>query len=213
MQQALEPTVTESSCTKSRWTAIYRCFSKLTCNFHRVLIGLKLCILFFSSHLLAIESLSLAAFRCLQVFTFDYRGYGDSSGASRSERDAVDDTLAAHKWLLEAWHHENQQQEDAEIARRRGIVQWAHSLGTGITLRMLADLVDSIDDDAVLLRYLPETVVLESPFNDLLEAAHYYPIGMVSVYSKIFYSSFSFLCKPFPLYWTSVNRRSSLYMY
>lgn len=90
------------------------------------------------------------------VVTIDYRGYGDSSGVP-SEEGVVKDAYFTYKWL-------KQRTGNAKI------FLWGHSLGTGVTTK-LAKILCNEDD-------VPAGIVLESPFNNMRDAATYHPFSM-----------------------------------
>ncbi len=79
------------------------------------------------------------------VLMLDYRGYGKSSGAIRSEQMLHDDALAAYTWLAERYPADS-----IGVAGR--------SLGTGIAVRL-----------AVQVR--PRMLILETPYVSLLSIA------------------------------------------
>ncbi|KAK7487129.1 hypothetical protein BaRGS_00021624 [Batillaria attramentaria] len=87
------------------------------------------------------------------VLTIDYRGYGDSTG-SPSVEGVVKDAHFAYKWLKEK-------------SGGAPIFLWGHSLGTAITTKLAHKLC--AEDDH------PIGVILESPFNNMVDAAHHHP--------------------------------------
>ncbi|XP_005105030.1 lysophosphatidylserine lipase ABHD12 [Aplysia californica] len=89
------------------------------------------------------------------VVTIDYRGYGDSSG-SPTENGVVADAYHTYKWLKK------------RIGKSK-IFIWGHSLGTGITTKLTKKLSDEGDH--------PAGIVLESPFNNIQEAAFNHPFA------------------------------------
>lgn len=89
------------------------------------------------------------------VLTIDYRGYGDSSGSPTVE-GVVKDTYFAYKWLKEKSHG-------------APVFLWGHSLGTGITTKLAHELCAEGDP--------PMGVILESPFNNIVDAAHNHPFA------------------------------------
>ncbi|CAG5129691.1 unnamed protein product [Candidula unifasciata] len=90
------------------------------------------------------------------VVTIDYRGYGDSSGYP-TEDGVVADAYFAYKWLKEK-------------AGESKIFIWGHSLGTGVTTKLAKRLCDEGDH--------PAGIILESPFNNIHEAAQNHPLGL-----------------------------------
>jgi len=79
------------------------------------------------------------------VLMLDYRGYGKSSGAIRSERMLHDDALAAYAWLAERYPPES-------------IVVAGRSLGTGIAARLAT-------------QRKPRLLILETPYTSLASIA------------------------------------------
>lgn len=94
------------------------------------------------------------------VITFDYRGYGDSTGYV-SEEGAVDDIITVYKWLVK------------EFPSAINIIVWGHSLGTALSTRALCDL--QFDNEKCAGR-LPDGLVLEAPFNSMDGIMVSYPL-------------------------------------
>ncbi|XP_025104567.1 monoacylglycerol lipase ABHD12-like [Pomacea canaliculata] len=90
------------------------------------------------------------------VLTIDYRGFGDSTGTP-SEEGVVHDAYFAYKWLKSK-------------SNNAPIFIWGHSLGTGITTALSRRLCEEGDD--------PVGVILEAPFNNILEAAEHHPFSL-----------------------------------
>ncbi|KAK3792307.1 hypothetical protein RRG08_007383 [Elysia crispata] len=90
------------------------------------------------------------------VVTIDYRGYGDSSGVP-TEEGVVKDAYFIYKWLKQ------------RIGNTK-IFLWGHSLGTGVTTKLAKVLCNEGD--------LPAGIVLESPFNNMKDAATYHPFSL-----------------------------------
>uniref|UniRef100_A0A0B7B861 AB hydrolase-1 domain-containing protein n=1 Tax=Arion vulgaris TaxID=1028688 RepID=A0A0B7B861_9EUPU len=90
------------------------------------------------------------------VISIDYRGYGDSSG-DPTENGVVADAYFTYKWLKE------------RIGKSKMFI-WGHSLGTGVTTKLAKRLCDEGDQ--------PAGIVLESPFNNIQEAAKNHPLGL-----------------------------------
>ncbi|XP_021346575.1 monoacylglycerol lipase ABHD12-like [Mizuhopecten yessoensis] len=89
------------------------------------------------------------------VFSIDYRGFADSSGIP-TEEGVVEDALCMYKW----------------VKARCGnspIIIWGHSLGSGVATLLVRQLCDTSQKLAGL--------VLESPFNNLREAACKHPLS------------------------------------
>lgn len=89
------------------------------------------------------------------VFSIDYRGFADSSG-SPSEEGVVEDALSMYKWVKES-------------CGDSPVIIWGHSLGSGVATRLARHLCDTNQTFAGL--------VLESPFNNLREAACNHPLS------------------------------------
>jgi abhydrolase domain-containing protein 12 len=90
------------------------------------------------------------------VITFDYRGYGDSTG-SPSEEGLVQDSVSVFKWLK----------------RQTGNVPvyiWGHSLGSAVATKTASRLC------AEGAKF--NGLILESPFNNFVEAASNHPLTL-----------------------------------
>merc|ERR1712135_134753 len=107
----------------------------------------------------------LQAMDC-HVIALDYRGFADSvSTVPLSENGVITDAKAAYSYI-------KKHSGDSKV------IVWGHSLGTGVASRTVSELC--IDDNA------PHGMVLEAPFNNLLEAAAqtpwnkiYYPVSFM----------------------------------
>ncbi|KAL3872976.1 hypothetical protein ACJMK2_036142 [Sinanodonta woodiana] len=85
------------------------------------------------------------------VLAVDYRGYGDSSSLGYPTEDGVvSDARYVYNWVRER-------------SGNSPVFIWGHSLGTGITTRVAKELCTEGDP--------PAGVILESPFNNIREAA------------------------------------------
>ncbi|XP_046676381.1 LOW QUALITY PROTEIN: lysophosphatidylserine lipase ABHD12-like [Homalodisca vitripennis] len=80
------------------------------------------------------------------LVTFDYRGYGDSTGQPLTESDLVRDAITVFTWL-----------RDRVVTGN--IFVWGHSLGTGVG----AHLAKEIQSRSEKIKGL----VLEAPFNNM----------------------------------------------
>ncbi|RDB17974.1 Monoacylglycerol lipase ABHD12 [Hypsizygus marmoreus] len=89
------------------------------------------------------------------VLAIDYRGFADSTG-SPSEAGLVRDGRAAFDWLV------------AHGAKEEDILIVGHSLGTGVTSQLAAQL----SDDGIT----PRGIVLLSPFSSIREVLNTYKI-------------------------------------
>jgi abhydrolase domain-containing protein 12 len=94
----------------------------------------------------------------LDVVTFDYRGFGDSIGVSPDENTVVHDADIVLQWVDECFTDYN-------------IVVWGHSLGTGITVKLLS----SLKNYPSRLKGL----ILESPFLNSGEAGRHIPVAKI----------------------------------
>lgn len=92
----------------------------------------------------------------LDVVTFDYRGFGDSTGLLPDENTVVEDTLAMIEWTACEFPDHN-------------IILWGHSLGTGIAVKTLTS--PQFENDQI------KGLVLESPFLNSGEAGRHIPIA------------------------------------
>mmetsp|Transcript_19401 Transcript_19401/g.43673 ORF Transcript_19401/g.43673 Transcript_19401/m.43673 type:complete len:325 (-) Transcript_19401:30-1004(-) len=90
----------------------------------------------------------LAELHC-DVVAIDYRGFGFSDGRWSDEASAIADALAMYRSL--PGHHEE-------------VIVWGHSLGTGISLGLMEELLKAE-------MQLPSGLVLEAPFLSVPEVA------------------------------------------
>nr|XP_054323838.1 lysophosphatidylserine lipase ABHD12 isoform X2 [Pongo pygmaeus] len=94
------------------------------------------------------------------VFTFDYRGWGDSMGTP-SERGMTYDALHVFDW----------------IKARSGdnpVYIWGHSLGTGVATNLVRRLCERETP--------PDALILESPFTNIREEAKSHPFSVIYRY-------------------------------
>lgn len=91
------------------------------------------------------------------VITFDYRGYGDSTVIGPSTDGLSLDARFIYEWLL----------IQKNVSKDR-IIIWGHSLGTGVAIRMLADLNEN---------KRPSRLILEAPFDSVSNAVAYHPFS------------------------------------
>lgn len=92
----------------------------------------------------------------LHVIAIDYRGFGDSTGIP-SEPGVLEDTYEAYKWIKERC-------QDAPL------YIWGHSLGTAIS----TNLVKFLNGKGEYI----DGLILESPFNNLRDAALHHPLSL-----------------------------------
>ncbi|XP_017077266.1 lysophosphatidylserine lipase ABHD12 isoform X2 [Drosophila eugracilis] len=90
------------------------------------------------------------------VFSFDYRGYGDSDPVPPTEDGVVRDAMKVFEYI-------------ANITSNP-IVVWGHSLGTGVATHMCAKL-------ASLRERGPRGVILESPFTNIRDEIRMHPFA------------------------------------
>lgn len=86
------------------------------------------------------------------VLAVDYRGYGDSSPVSLSEKTVVEDARAALTWIHE------------KIGFKAKVIVYGHSLGTSIASHMVADFdLETGGNSSV------DGLILEAPFNNMYD--------------------------------------------
>ena len=97
------------------------------------------------------------------VVTFDYRGFADSTPQDEhpSVAGLANDTRAVYEWIL------------ASGIESKKVLLWGHSLGTSISVNMLASLPDE--------KY-PKATVLEAPFTNFEEEIPEHPMNKVYRY-------------------------------
>ncbi len=83
----------------------------------------------------------------LNVFIFDYRGFGKSNGVSLREKDLYQDARGALKWLKES-----------EGGSSKGLIYYGRSMGATVALQMA-------------LEQPPAGIILECPFTSLHDIA------------------------------------------
>ncbi|XP_019636615.1 PREDICTED: monoacylglycerol lipase ABHD12-like [Branchiostoma belcheri] len=89
------------------------------------------------------------------VVSFDYRGYGDSTG-SPTEEGICEDALVVHSWVK-------------KHAGNSPVFLWGHSLGTGVTSKITRKLCEEGN--------CPAGVVLEAPFTSTREECSGHPFA------------------------------------
>ena len=90
------------------------------------------------------------------VITFDYKGFGDSD-CYPSESGLMEDGLLVWQWIK-------------QYASDRNIYIWGHSLGSGATTYLTANLTASGDS--------PTGILLDAPFTTIIEAAINHPFSL-----------------------------------
>ncbi|CAI2353728.1 unnamed protein product [Caenorhabditis sp. 36 PRJEB53466] len=101
-----------------------------------------------------VEMYNLLSERNYHVICFDYRGYGDSEGTP-TEKGIVNDARIVYEWVKER-------------SGRTPVIVWGHSMGTGVSCKLVKDLSEE--------KQPPCGLVLESPFNNLKDAVTNHPI-------------------------------------
>lgn len=91
------------------------------------------------------------------VITFDYRGYADSTYVQPTAGGLTADARFMYDWLL----------NQPNVNKDRVIV-WGHSLGTGVAVRLVADLAEA---------RRPSRLVLEAPFDSIANAVANHPFS------------------------------------
>ena len=86
------------------------------------------------------------------MLAIDYRGFADSSSVAVTETTLLEDALVSVAWIKN------------KIDGRDRLVIWGHSLGAAVACRTINSLEASEQQ-----RELVDTLVLESPFNNLLD--------------------------------------------
>ena len=87
-----------------------------------------------------------------RVLAIDYRGFADSSSVDVTETTLLEDALVSVAWIKN------------KIDDRDRFIIWGHSLGAAVACRTMQSLEASDQQ-----RELVDTLVLESPFNNLLD--------------------------------------------
>lgn len=102
------------------------------------------------------------------VITFDYSGFGDSSGKPLP-KVVIDDAISVYNWMM------------GQLSNNGvTVILWGHSLGTSIgTLALSRMSTDPVRK--------PDGVVLEAPFTTTIEASESFPI------SKFFHTLYPYL--------------------
>ncbi|XP_075987940.1 lysophosphatidylserine lipase ABHD12-like [Anticarsia gemmatalis] len=118
------------------------------------------------------------------VITFDYRGYGDSTRIRPTERGVVEDALAVYGWLHDSLNEEN----------RPTVIVWGHSLGTAVAANMSAHLAQLCEEQGRPPLPLPDAVVLEAPFNNLMDEIESHPFSKLVSWLPYYKDTF---VKPF----------------
>ena len=97
------------------------------------------------------------------VITFDYRGFGDSTGEP-TESDLMKDARFIYDWLHKLTHGQ------------RKIYLWGHSIGSTIACQLATQLVD----DKTL-----GGIIMEAPFLNVHQALLTHWFSLVNIFFKI----------------------------
>lgn len=90
------------------------------------------------------------------VLTFDYRGYGDSSGRMTGEQDCVNDALTVLRYV---WNHRGSSP----------VIFWGHSLGSGVVGAVVRHLMDHPDAPPNQSPIFPHGIILDAPFTSVAD--------------------------------------------
>lgn len=91
----------------------------------------------------------------VHVVAVDYRGFGDSGGIATPDK-IHHDMETVYEWAMKR-------------TKSSKVYVWGHSLGTGISSVFVAKLCSS--------GRCPSGLILESPFNNLLDEVEFHPFG------------------------------------
>ncbi|CAH4037564.1 unnamed protein product [Pieris brassicae] len=111
-------------------------------------------------------------------------GYGDSSNVRPTENGVVEDALKVYSWLSGV----------VDERKRPKIVLWGHSLGTAIAANLVANLDDLCRSNNQKCLPAPDALVLEAPFNNLLDEIEKHPFSKLVSWLPYYKQSF---VKPF----------------
>nr|XP_026484158.1 monoacylglycerol lipase ABHD12-like [Vanessa tameamea] len=111
------------------------------------------------------------------VITFDYRGYGDSSSVRPTEKGVVEDALQVYSWLMECLQGND----------KATVILWGHSLGTAIAANLVSNLDELCSNRGSACLPLPKALVLEAPFNNLVNEIERHPFSKSSLNLKKHY--------------------------
>ncbi|XP_055383385.1 lysophosphatidylserine lipase ABHD12 isoform X3 [Condylostylus longicornis] len=92
------------------------------------------------------------------VIAIDYRGFGDSENISPSEEGCVKDAMNVYNYVSNITNNP--------------IFIWAHSLGTGVSTHLLAQMNQ-------MNIYGPKGLMLESPFTNIRDELKSYPMAFL----------------------------------
>lgn len=101
------------------------------------------------------------------IVCFDYRSYGDSDEADLSEKGIVNDAKYVIEWVI------------TKVNGTAPVFVWGHSLGTGVSTHALAELA--------LEGVIPTGLILESPFNNIIDELSEHPFAQIFKHLPWFY--------------------------
>jgi pimeloyl-ACP methyl ester carboxylesterase len=96
------------------------------------------------------------------VVSYDSNGFGDSIKYNLHEDGLVNSFITLYIYMKEKYNKE--------------IIIWAHSLGTGIALKSIAQLYE--------MNHFVDHMILEAPFYDFITAFNKYPLTNYLLYGK-----------------------------
>lgn len=96
------------------------------------------------------------------VITFDYRSYGDSDKIPPSEDGLVNDGLTVFNYIRKL--------------TKNPVIFWGHSLGTGVSSHLLADMQRKGTLDG------PKGLILEAPFTNIKDEIREHPFAKVFIF-------------------------------
>ncbi|XP_063368163.1 lysophosphatidylserine lipase ABHD12-like [Cydia amplana] len=117
------------------------------------------------------------------VVTFDYRGYGDSTGIRPTEDGVVEDAFHMYSWIMD-----NVKQNSPKV------LIWGHSLGTAVASNLVANLDKLCERFKKKLMPLPYALVLEAAFNNLCDEIEKHPLSKLVSWLPYYKDTF---LKPF----------------
>ncbi|TGZ59100.1 hypothetical protein CRM22_009269 [Opisthorchis felineus] len=88
------------------------------------------------------------------VITFDYRGYGDSSGKMTGELDCVQDSMAILQYVY-------------DHCNSSPVFFWGHSLGTAVVGSLIRHITDAWKMSSSNCLPFPSGIILDAPFTAL----------------------------------------------
>ncbi|CAK1549104.1 unnamed protein product [Leptosia nina] len=111
-------------------------------------------------------------------------GYGDSTRVRPTESGVVEDALRVYSWLIDV----------VDKGKRPFVILWGHSLGTAIASNLVANMLDLCRNNRQKCVPAPDALVLEAPFNNLLDEIEKHPFSKLVAWLPYYKRSF---IKPF----------------